>query len=66
MAPPRWIAGIRAWIIITIVALLFVCPVIAISINETPDISEDINDTFHGTGSIRNKPELNGHQDRIK
>lgn len=43
MAPPCWIAGIRSWIIITTVALLFVCPAIALSINETPDISEEIN-----------------------
>jgi calcineurin-like phosphoesterase family protein len=43
MVPPRWIAGIRAWIIITTVTLLFVCPAIAISIDETPNISEEIN-----------------------
>jgi hypothetical protein len=41
MVPPRWIAGIRAWIIITTVALLVICPAIAVSINETPDISQD-------------------------
>ena len=42
MVPSRWMAGIRAWIIITTVALLVVCPAIAISINETPDISQEI------------------------
>jgi predicted phosphodiesterase len=42
MAIPHRIAGIRAWIIITAVALLIVCPVIAISNNETHDISQDI------------------------
>jgi 3',5'-cyclic AMP phosphodiesterase CpdA len=42
MVPSRWMAGIRAWIIITTVALLVVCPALAISINETPDISKEI------------------------
>jgi calcineurin-like phosphoesterase family protein len=42
MAPPHRIAGIRAWIIVTTVALLVVCPALAISISENPDTSHDI------------------------
>jgi hypothetical protein len=40
---PSWrMSGIRAWIIITIVALLVVCPALAFSTTETHDISKNI------------------------
>ena len=42
MVPSRWMTGIRVFIIIATVAWLGVCPAIAITINETPEISKEI------------------------
>ena len=42
MATPRWIAGIHAWIIVTTIALIVICPALAVPITETHDISKDI------------------------